>query len=478
MDFMAPKVGIHRRHFSIPHPYPQLLLSESIVKNWKNIEAQYAKSRASISIPELDPTGVRSIIYLNKFEKFREACIKGSAHKRYELHLDIAKYFYSVYTHSIPWAIHTKAQAKADHSSRLWGNDIDKFMRLAQSNQTKGMPVGTDKSRIVAEIIGCEIDLRFEETLKQYALDGVGYRFVDDCHYFFDSLADAELALREYQKILMGYGLKLNDEKTTIKERPCSFDETWKSPLNNFVIEPVLDKKQRIHLKDYFNLLLSTAIAYPKGSVIKYGIKRLLKQNIHRNNIDIFEPLLFTIAISESSILPDVLQLLNKYRSVLSPNGVSEFVLSVIANNVHKGHHFEVSWGLWIAKCFNVVIPRELAQDIIDSRDAISIIILLDLRASKLALTRLGLQDLIDDLDNDSLSGDKWLLAYEAELNGWLKLNNISSNPFFDLLRNRKISFYDQSAGSYVKPSTPSTNSAITRPKIKLIAPSNSSNEY
>src|SRR6185437_3430328 len=154
VDYIAPKVGIHRRNLSIPNPYPQIKLSEIIVSKWSDIESHYKKSTMSISTPEIDKENKRAITYLNKFELFKEGCIKTAGSKHYRLSLDIAKYFPSIYTHSIPWALHGKEAAKKDRTKKLWGNIIDAYMRASNSNQTKGVPIGTDTSRIIAEIIG------------------------------------------------------------------------------------------------------------------------------------------------------------------------------------------------------------------------------------------------------------------------------------------------------------------------------------
>jgi hypothetical protein len=443
VNFLAPKVGIHRRQFSIPHPYAQIKLSDTIVKNWKTILSEYDKSNVSISKPEIDKTKRRAIVYLDKFERFREVCIIASSTKRYQLHLDIAKYFHSIYTHSIPWAIHTKSVAKRNRGLSLWGNQIDTFIRLAQSNQTKGIPVGTDTSRIIAELIGCEIDAAFEKALNKHKIKINGYRFVDDCKYYFDTLAEAELALREYQKILTDYSLNLNDEKTIIKSSPCLFDIVWKLPLNSAPLEVAKDKNQRTDLKNYFNQLIHLANENPKDSVIKYGLKRISRLPIHPKNIDIFESLLYYVALHETSVIDIVLELLFKYRSKLSKTGPNDFVLTLINENLHKGHHYEVAWALWIARIFGLKIPSRIAQQIIDSRDVISIIILLDLISLKQIKGKVSTRDLVNDLQNlSSLDGELWLLAYEAEIKGWLPLSNIFKNPFFDILKTNGVSFY------------------------------------
>lgn len=78
---------------------------------------------------------------------------------RYEIRLDISSFFDSIYTHSIPWAIHTIAVAKKKRNDKtLLGNKLDKCMQSMNYNQTNGILVGNAVSRIVSEIILCTID--------------------------------------------------------------------------------------------------------------------------------------------------------------------------------------------------------------------------------------------------------------------------------------------------------------------------------
>jgi hypothetical protein len=454
VNYLAPNKGIHRRHFSLPHPLPHIKLSDVIVSKWSEIELQYAKSNYSLSKPEIDTTGARAIVYLDKYEKFREACIIASSTKRYQLHLDIAKYFYSIYTHSIPWAIHTKPVAKANQKDkRYWGNLIDNYLMMCQNFQTKGIPVGTDTSRIIAEILGCTIDAEFELALKSFGINLRGYRFVDDCRYFFDSLRDSELALDQYHKILTSYGLGLNEEKTIIESSPCAYDNSWKLPLNSAPLERKFDRNQRSDLKNYFNLLIAVSKDNPKEPVFKYGIKRVRKIEVHKNNIELFESLLFCVSLHDPSILPDILYFLEKYKSGISKPNLTNFIVVLIEQNVHKGNHYEVAWGLWIALYFEITLPAMVGQMVIDSRDVVSSVIAFDLIERGRFDDTINTADLILDLDNESLNNELWLLAYEVEFHKWLPLKNINSSPLFKILKKENVSFYQ----SKTTVSTPST---------------------
>jgi glycosyltransferase A (GT-A) superfamily protein (DUF2064 family) len=72
---------------------------------------------------------------------------------RYILQADINRFYPSVYTHSIPWAIHTKAVAKSNRGDGYIGNRIDRLVRNGQDGQTMGIPIGPDTSLLIAEIL-------------------------------------------------------------------------------------------------------------------------------------------------------------------------------------------------------------------------------------------------------------------------------------------------------------------------------------
>lgn len=139
--------------------------------------------------------------------------------------LDVSNCFYSIYTHGVSWAIKGKEVAK-----ELKGNEgtfeskIDKLMQHSNYNETNGIIVGPEFSRIFAEIILQRIDLNVMSVLKQKKLKlGHDYeirRYVDD--YFIYSYSRANLALIKevLREELEFYKLHINEAKETVFERP------------------------------------------------------------------------------------------------------------------------------------------------------------------------------------------------------------------------------------------------------------------
>lgn len=109
--------------------------------------------------------------------------------------MDVQNCFDSIYTHSIAWAINGGVdiykdtfEGKCDGSvGVLW----DKMMQEMNYNETNGIVIGPECSRIFAEVIMQYVDQMVEQQLliKGYRnkVDYECYRYVDD--YFFSITA-------------------------------------------------------------------------------------------------------------------------------------------------------------------------------------------------------------------------------------------------------------------------------------------------
>ncbi|MDY0143592.1 MAG: antiviral reverse transcriptase Drt3b [Bacteroidales bacterium] len=143
----------------------------------------------------------------------------------YLMEFDISKCFYHIYTHSITWAVKDKESGKKNARAVSFENTFDKLMQLANYNETNGIVVGPEISRIFSEIIFQQIDInslkRIElETDYKYGVDFEIRRYVDDYFVF----ANDEQLLLYIKKVFQGelnyYKLYLNPVKSDIKTPP------------------------------------------------------------------------------------------------------------------------------------------------------------------------------------------------------------------------------------------------------------------
>lgn len=143
----------------------------------------------------------------------------------YLMEFDITKCFYHIYTHSITWAIKDKESAKRNAGQSSFENLIDKIMQLSNYNETNGIIVGPEISRIFAEIILQQIDVNVLGILEnteglKVGIDFEIRRYVDDYFVFSNEEKILKTIKSIFQKELGNYKLYLNPLKGETKSTP------------------------------------------------------------------------------------------------------------------------------------------------------------------------------------------------------------------------------------------------------------------
>ncbi|ELQ9311352.1 RNA-directed DNA polymerase [Serratia marcescens] len=142
--------------------------------------------------------------------------------------LDVSKCFDSIYTHSISWATKTKNFTKGMLANKplCFGDAFDKLMQRSNFNETHGVIIGPEISRIFAEVILQKIDLNVQHKLNRMdppIRKNVDYdirRYVDDVFIFSRTEFDAELIYKVYSDKLNEYNMHVNLGKVTKNTRP------------------------------------------------------------------------------------------------------------------------------------------------------------------------------------------------------------------------------------------------------------------
>jgi hypothetical protein len=200
---------------------------------------------------------------------------------------DISRFYPSIYTHSIPWALNTKAVSKADISPALLGIVLDMLVRNSQDGQTVGIPIGPDTSLLIAEIVMSAVDQRLAPRI-----DGSGYRYIDDFELSFANRTRADGALGPLQEALGHYELALNPTKTQIDPLPAVSEEQWISQLRDFRIR---DKEkavsQKLDLIKYFDLAFTLARAFQTKTVLNYAVAKLRSTELAAENVTLVQDL-------------------------------------------------------------------------------------------------------------------------------------------------------------------------------------------
>lgn len=441
--FSIPKLAFSRKLIGIPNPLHQTVLSRIITNNWNTIEALFKKSRISYSKPEFDLNCFRAVT-TKEYSEFKKARLALSGGLIYELRTDVSRFYPTIYTHALPWAIHTKRVAKSDYGPALWGNTLDAAVRNTQGGQTAGIPIGPDTSLILAEILACAIDSVFQKKCRGLK----GGRFYDDYFFYFSKQADAEHAMDILQSLFTAYQLEINEEKSRIMRLPSAFDDLWAIELNSCTIREETEK-QAHDLLQFFSLAFERARQYPKDPVLRFAVNRIKEHQINSSIWPLYQSLLLKTLVAEPATFPDIAQTLIAYKVHISADSLQPTIEHLIKTHCLKGHHFEVAWALWCAKEFGTGLPSSLLRMVLDSDDDVSRLLVLDLYHSGLSRGRLSLANLNAEFTLDALMGEHWLFVYEAAKRHWVPgvpIRFLNKHPYFSLLKSRNIMFYKPSA--------------------------------
>lgn len=161
--------------------------------------------------------------------KFYEDYRYQNAEKRFEhLHkFDIQSCFDSIYTHSITWAVSGGKEEHKKHfkgRDKSFGDDWDCIMRKMNYNETNGIVIGPEFSRIFAETILQYIDKKVKQFLLKMGYKNNEhyscYRYVDDVFFYYNDIKVLELAMSAFENLLHEYKLCISKEKSDDWERP------------------------------------------------------------------------------------------------------------------------------------------------------------------------------------------------------------------------------------------------------------------
>ena len=127
--------------------------------NWTEIRTHTWKQRLSASRPYIMRSSSRAIVARYHYGELTRLRALRRRSGRYLVLTDIDQFYPAIYTHTIPWPLHTKAVSKASlRSSKKkapvpLGDLIDKALQSMNEGQTHGIPIGPDTSLVAAEIL-------------------------------------------------------------------------------------------------------------------------------------------------------------------------------------------------------------------------------------------------------------------------------------------------------------------------------------
>ncbi len=318
------------RPFGIPNPVAYKNLCKVLSDNWTNIKEHFRRCTQgqSYKVSRIHIRKIKGKNYLFEmnYNNFKEDASPEPdllIGKKFVVKADISNFFPSIYTHSIPWALIGKDNAKRKRKGTLWYNQIDEFTRNIKDAETHGILIGPHASNLISEIILVAVDKIMYEKGYRYL------RFIDDYTCYVETYEEANKFLVDLTRQLRFYDLTLNHRKTEILELPVVTTKNWVREIKAFRFFNGYHKVKYNELSAYFDLAIELmSFNENDAAILKYAIKFLSKQELTEN-----AKVYYIKKIRQLVVLyPYLLQILEEY--VFVPFKVINEIIGDIANDV------------------------------------------------------------------------------------------------------------------------------------------------
>jgi hypothetical protein len=410
---------------------------------------------------------------------------------------DIANFFHTIYTHSLPWAALGKQVVKdafepgASNTEKKnvedhWSHHLDRAIQRGNSRETFGIPVGPDTSRVIAEVLLSGIHLNPE--LAEILLGREGYRLVDDFFIGFEDEAAARHCRDVLRRTLWQYNLHLNEEKSDIIRSSQFFGGGWKHEIESFVISRHSAAKQREGIQRLMEIALHHCSARNDPVPASFFCQRLTSIDIISGNFRFVRDCMLRVARDFTGCLKSVVKFVTQFRDQLG-DAESRLVLErwlaqIFVAHTRRGHDMEIANALVICGILGIPITREAIG--LKGREASPVVLAV--------LGLLAADGLLDEpWDNwkpdpviNIINGAFWLPYYEAAARGWTAesqlIEAVAGDDFFGPLASAGVTFLDTADFKSAMPAPPPKNGG-REPRVVRRAPVRSSrrsitNEY
>ena len=383
-DSIAFRLNRHAnstRLLKIPHPEAYVRLCRAIVDQWDDIMARIEENEESQIVPKISKDNElvsmgpydtdeteppRSILrYSAQRRRATTKRLDRAIGKRYLASADIAVFFPSVYTHAIPWAIHTKEVAKQRRrDTGLYGNVLDERSRNMQRGETLGIPIGPATSNILSELLLNPVDavLRHEY---------IFMRFIDDYRCYCVSKKEAEAFIVALENQLAEYGLQLNASKTSVTPLPATTIDPWVIQLRTLL--DAINLSQPSTLGSLFDLAINLQAKWPNQNVVKYAARALAR---HATNEDLRHRCtrhILEIAFHYPSVMPILARLIQDDCSAIRADELEQLLGK---QSKERAPTDAMCWTLfaWREKTAGTkTLPSGLAAAVIETEDCMAI---------------------------------------------------------------------------------------------------------
>jgi len=451
--YNASKRGGQRRIFGIPHPSFVRDTAIFFSRHWSDVSKIIDSSPGSLSKPVFHPNGVRCV-GITPHSDLPKMRLRSFSRFKFCLLTDVSRFFSSIYTHTLPWALHSKASAKVDFqaaSAKIFGNRLDLIMRQSQDRQTIGIPIGPDTSKIVSEMLMAAVD---QEFIRRSGKKKPKFlRRVDDYWVGGNSVEECEKHLQNLRGALRSFELDINDVKTKIISTKYIFGDSWPLEFDREITDSLSPMATILNLDPVATLskIVDRATRDNDEGLIRHIIRVIDERRLWTANWDLLEHFLAQCAVQFPHSFDYVARVIawrNRTKKSIDAALWKDVAKLVVSQNAAIGRDSEVAWALWLLKELGVTIPKATTDMIVQNNSSLVLAFLAHCAKHKMASDKSLVDKLRSVVEGNPFGGTYWPLTLElTHLNladpAWFA---VKSQPILQLLHSSKVSIIDWAA--------------------------------
>lgn len=213
------------RPYQLTHPALYVALAQLITEpnNWSFLTSRFKRFKQnpkikclSLPVESLTNQKDKAEQILKWWQEVEQRSVELSLDFEFLAHTDITDCYGSIYTHSVPWALHKKSKGKLQRKDKtLLGNKIDWLLQDMNHGQTNGIPQGSVLMDFVAEMVLGYADILLSKKIKEFGISDYRIlRYRDDYRIFVNNLTDGEEIVKLISEVMYELGMKLSPSKT------------------------------------------------------------------------------------------------------------------------------------------------------------------------------------------------------------------------------------------------------------------------
>ena len=452
--YLLQQKAHYRRRLDILCPNAILKQAALIAHNYDELKARFSPLPGNCSRPAF-----------NRKTKFQRAVRpfaigRGYAQRKLELRsrfplilkLDVKNYYRSVYTHSIPWAIHGKDYSKTHFREDNLGNNLDHAFQHGQDGQTIGIPTGPDTSFIISEVILCRI---IDDMLADGLLEDDRFvRYYDDIECGCESEEEAHRILASFEIELREFELEVNPDKVQMFSGPQQIESPWLFRLRQ--IESQEGIKADL-LMEMFSFVSELAQNYPHDHVFRYFLRKMRAAIVAEEAWHSYQRILLSVFQENRGNAKEVFDQFSFYKHIgwkIDRKALKEALDRKVQQQLVRGPTSELSWALFGYIMFAVKIDKDLATRVLQKGDVPSKVLVTKLIFDHRLPLKSEINAMVRLWSEDVLNSSEWLLAYEILLNTWhgrnVQVQFPQNKELYEFMKESNISFLDCSRVDYI----------------------------